>query len=62
MNGLRWAFQTILLLKFICLCASTALVNYCTNKEVAMGIIVVSLSCTTYLCGTLIAFCEWRKQ
>ena len=30
---------------------------FCPNEEAAMGIIVVSLPCTTYLCGSLIAFC-----
>ena len=29
---------------------------FCPNEEAAMGIIVVSLPCTTYLCGSLIAF------
>jgi len=28
--------------------------NFCPGKEAAMGIIVVSLPCTTYQCGTLI--------
>ena len=30
--------------------------TYCSNKEAAMGIIVVSLPCTAYLCGSLIVF------
>ena len=30
-------------------------VYYCPNKEAAMGIIVVSLTCTAYLWATLIA-------
>ena len=29
---------------------------YCPNKEAALGSIVVSLSCTTYHCGSLILF------
>ena len=32
------------------------LLYYCPGKEAALGIIVVSLPCTAYLCGTLIAF------
>ena len=28
---------------------------YCPGKEAAMSIIVVSLPCTAYLCGALIA-------
>ena len=31
---------------------------YCPNKETAMGIIVVSLPCTAYQCGSFIAFCS----
>ena len=27
---------------------------YCPGKEAAMGIILVSLPCTAYLCGSLI--------
>ena len=27
---------------------------YCPGKEAAMGILVVSLTCTAYLCGALI--------
>ena len=30
--------------------------NYYPNKEAAMGIIVVSLPCTAYQCGSLTAF------
>ncbi|MBC7688857.1 MAG: hypothetical protein H7211_11830 [Aquabacterium sp.] len=33
----------------------TGLYFYCTNKEAAMGIIVVSLTFTAQLCGALIA-------
>ena len=31
---------------------------YCPGKDAAMGIIVVSLPCTAYQCGSLIAFCK----
>ena len=33
------------------------LLKYCPGKEAAMGIIVVSLPCTTYLWAAFITFC-----
>ena len=35
---------------------------YCPNEEAAMGIIVVSLPCTTYLWATLITFYVLKWQ
>ena len=32
--------------------------NCCPGKEAALGIIVVSLTCTTYQCGSLIVLCD----
>ena len=32
--------------------------NYCPGKEAALVSIVVSLTCTAYQCGALIALCE----
>ena len=32
--------------------------HYCPGKEAAMGIIVVSLTFTAYLCGALIAWLD----
>ena len=31
---------------------------FCPGEEAALGIIVVSLPCTAYLCGALTAFCS----
>ena len=38
------------------------LIFYCPGKEEALVIIVVSLPCTSYLCGALIAFYTKRQQ
>ena len=37
--------------------AVSVLYTYCPGKEAAMGIIVVSLTCTPYLWAALIALC-----
>ena len=45
---------------FLCCynCSFFKTIAFCPDKESAMGIIVVSLPCTAYLCGALIALCE----
>ena len=35
--------------------------NYCPGKEAALVSIVVSLTCTAYQCGALIALCEMLR-
>ena len=41
-------------------CATPVIIFIEPNEEAAMGSIVASHSCTTYLCGSLIVLCTLR--